>query len=65
MIRGVFIFVCGLGTGVLVYDLALERQAHTKEMSAREPYAEVPKLTLPIQCDATVNGHCYVRGMRK
>lgn len=62
MISKAFIFVCGAAAGVLTYDAAIERQA--KQMSGAEPYAAPVKFSHPIQCDATVNGKCYIRGMR-
>lgn len=67
MIRGAFIFVCGIAAGVLVYETALERasiKVREPRASIQQPYAERAKLTPPIGCDATVNGKCYIRGMR-
>ena len=57
MIRA-FFFACGLALGVLVYDVMLERQ-----VPQRMPSGTMPQpYTYP--CDATVNGACYIRGMK-
>ena len=65
MLRGAFIFFCGIAAGALVYDTALERNSvKMPRASIQQPYAEPLKLTNPVSCDATVNGECYIRGMK-
>jgi len=65
MFKGAFIFVCGAAAGALFYDTALERATvKMPRMSIPHPQAEPLRLTSPVQCDATVNGKCYIRGMK-
>ena len=62
MIRGAIIFLCGIAAGVLVYDTALERAAVKPVL--HQTYAPMERMAHPLQCDATVNGKCYRRGMK-
>ena len=64
MIKGALIFTFGCAFGVLVYDTALERAAKPSRGSIERPYAEPVRFAHPIQCDATVDGKCYIRGMK-
>jgi hypothetical protein len=65
MFKGAFIFLCGIAAGALLYDTAIERATvKMPRMAISQPYAESLKLTHPVSCDATVNGKCYIRGMK-
>ena len=64
VIRGALIFTFGCAFGVLVYDQALERAAKPQRSLIPQPYAAPVRFARPIQCDATVDGKCYIRGMK-
>ena len=69
MLKGAFIFVCGIAAGALIYDTAIERatvklKPPIKHTLIPQPYAEPLRLSHPVLCDATVNGKCYIRGMK-
>jgi len=61
VVRLAMVALVSFGFGVVLMDTLQER----KQKPEVRTYAEPLKLTAPLQCDATVNGKCYVRGMRK
>lgn len=63
MFKLAFTAVVAFGCGVLLMD-TLYRPEPKPRWTMQQPYADPLRLTPPVQCDATVNGKCYIRGLK-
>lgn len=54
VIRGLFIFLCGIAAGALLYDTALERANPAPTLTQWVESEPQRPLILPLQPDATV-----------